>query len=435
MKKLVPATKLMMKCSNWDNLQKVSNAFKTHLSRNKFDLVTVLKNYNISLKTCNGCGEYNLEFYVILDNNCNPIDIKYKQNDKRPALDQNYCYGRNKKCPLKKLNPNSVEFIKKVRGLTESESLEYIHSRNSSPFYLINHDNEEDYKKSQSRIITKEYREKISRSNSKSAYIEKYGVESGLERWNKLCKSKTHTIEKFIDIYGKDEGLVRFQNFLINSPQINDLKSWTYCFGETKGKLLYAEKIMKQQNVSIQCLEDYIDYCYSFISKSELYKLESFSLENKLNESKLITSLINKYFSNIEELIKIMKESYPSIHSLSNSMKIDSNTGKYKSFFSYTFDGKLLRSQLEIDFYILLEHNNLYNNVEIDKKYSEDFLYRSDFYFSDLDIHVEISGLIGCEEYNKTIKKKEQLFNPIVLKDKSEYNKVIEYIKGLRNEN
>ena len=66
-----------------------------------------------------------------------------------------YCFDKGA-CPGKKLNPNSVEFVSAIRGVSQEAALKLIHTRNKSPFYKENHKSENEYAKYQgSRVFNK----------------------------------------------------------------------------------------------------------------------------------------------------------------------------------------------------------------------------------------------------------------------------------------
>jgi hypothetical protein len=90
---------------------------------------------------CGFCGKINSTW-----------DIEYQNTNRRITLTGikyrkpiRYCFSTKSDCPGKKLNPNSLEFVKTVFNLSEEEAIRKIHARNSSPFYRENHPDGESY--------------------------------------------------------------------------------------------------------------------------------------------------------------------------------------------------------------------------------------------------------------------------------------------------
>ena len=184
------------------------------------------------LVLCNWCNsvksfksfEYiieNLELYIsdiIYDGDS--LICKRKDNDV------------TKNCKYKSINSNSIEYIMGAHNMTDVEAINYIHSRNSSPFYKVNHLSESDYKKSQRRDeefygIDKfnEVKRNISNSNSKKSMIDRHGY----AKYKEICDSKdTSSVDYFKKKYGDD-----WEDEYIdkNSKTIQTLENFTKRFG------------------------------------------------------------------------------------------------------------------------------------------------------------------------------------------------------------
>lgn len=157
----------------------------------------IKQEYGIDIKKCGFCDYYS-DFDMI-------FDFKEYKNSyiiiiKDIIYDKLYCRGKNENCKGKHLNPNSKEFIMGVYNVNEKESLEIIHKRNKSPFYIENHDNQEEYRRYQSvrdRLNDEEYKKFIKYSKTIEYYIEKYGLKDGTMIWNEINKKKDSTSFNF----------------------------------------------------------------------------------------------------------------------------------------------------------------------------------------------------------------------------------------------
>ena len=183
-----------------NNINNILRSVKISLKRNhniSFDEYLDIMGFN--LEKCNICknekARYDVDF-IISGDEFSVKNISYKKY---------YCYSKNKKCPGKKMNPNSVEFISKSMKISKQKALEYIHQNNSTPFYLSNHGSVEDYKKSQTRDINffgsrdnyEEWKDKLKRGHKIETYIKKYGKGEGERIWKEIQSKKESCSLKF----------------------------------------------------------------------------------------------------------------------------------------------------------------------------------------------------------------------------------------------
>lgn len=114
------------------------HALKNHIKRRGFDVFSLL---DIQPIKCGFCGRRNTTWDIEYENKNRRITltgIKYR----KPGF---YCFGTSGDCPGKKLNPNSVDFVKVFFGVSEEVALQKIHERSASPFYRENHNDKESY--------------------------------------------------------------------------------------------------------------------------------------------------------------------------------------------------------------------------------------------------------------------------------------------------
>lgn len=197
-----------------------------------------------NVKKCGFCGsvsniiDYDLKFVnnrIFLDN------IKYS-NQKLICSRKDTDVTKN--CRNHALNNNSTEFVRVSLGLsTDEEALEYIHERNSTPFYACNHESVGKYKESQRRDEKyygseeryKAVLDKIGANTSKAGLIKRHGKakayqicksrdststkyfknkygDSWEKHFNEKCqKSISFTLNKFIEKHGIEDGTVLFE--------------------------------------------------------------------------------------------------------------------------------------------------------------------------------------------------------------------------------
>lgn len=59
-------------------------------------------------------------------------------------------------------------------------------------------------------------REKLKYSHTIEKYIEKYGKKNGQKLWSEYCKSRANTLERFIKAYGEKEGSKTYKSYNLN---------------------------------------------------------------------------------------------------------------------------------------------------------------------------------------------------------------------------
>jgi predicted CopG family antitoxin len=163
------------------------------------NLANILTNEGFVVKKCKICNRY-INFNIIFDDHNDHLKVKDIQHLTRYSNYQ-YCYGYYKDCPGIKMNSNSAEFISKVRDISIDDALQYIKKNNKSPFYKENHNNLNEYKKSQSR--------------DKNFFISRYGKVEGIKRW-KNAQDKadySRSLDGYIEKYGKIKGSMKWHEY------------------------------------------------------------------------------------------------------------------------------------------------------------------------------------------------------------------------------
>ncbi len=141
-----------------------------------------------------------------------------------------------------------------------------------------------------SGILTPELSQKLSKSHTLENYIDKYGKEIGVEKHEKMIENKTYrnSVISYIDKYGNDEGIKEFEK--VQKKKAITLNNQIKLYGNVDGTLKYNEWFNKQQNKN--SISYYID----------LYGYENgltkwFDRNNKISiaNSKIDESLRNEY--------------------------------------------------------------------------------------------------------------------------------------------
>lgn len=167
-------------------------------------------------------------------------------------------------CGLKKLNPNSKEYVMLAYGFnTLEEANDYILKRNKSPFYRNNHDTEEAYANYQRRDENfygseekyKEILTKISLNSSKEGLIKRHGNAKA----DKICKSKDSSSKKyFIEKYGEDWEFYYLEK---NEKTVQTLENFIQRYGQIIGEIKY--------NLYLERKKDAADIFFQSLSKEE----------------------------------------------------------------------------------------------------------------------------------------------------------------------
>lgn len=178
-------------------------------------------------------------------------------------------------CPGKLLNPNSVEFVSMTRDFTREQAIEYIHSRNASPFYRVNHADDESYRKHQNcfhRFDGDKRHEIVKKQNegrSLQRYIDLYG-EEGKVKWKLIQSKKGITVDNLSTIY--DEQTAREIHQRWKNSCIPTLENFIRRHGETKGKekyLLYVRRVTAKtrSHIKLDGFDFYSNYEVKFYQR------------------------------------------------------------------------------------------------------------------------------------------------------------------------
>lgn len=213
------------------NLQ---GSFKKALIKKGIDVYEHILQLGFEVKICNICKKehnpyLNLKFYVNEENVLKISDVWYGMViNGKINYDRYYCYGRNKECPGRFMNANSIEYVSATMNLSEKEARDFIHQNNKSPFYLENHESIDAYAKSQSRgsnffiekygmeIGSKKFEEYESNHKywtSKQYQIDRFGQKDGSAIWEEISKRKAITIANLQMRFGNDIGLAKFNEW------------------------------------------------------------------------------------------------------------------------------------------------------------------------------------------------------------------------------
>ena len=382
-------------------------------------LIDVMIDLDFIPNTCNHCGHF-----------IEPNLIKYHNIENKIFIDYigyeniNYRFCKTKNCIGAKLNPNSIEFVKKTYSFnTDEEAKTYIHSRNKTPFYAENHSSIEDYKNYQRRdkqwyidnnINYEKYIEKANYHKSLDYKIKQYGKELGTQIYNESCKEKSLFSKEILEkkINNSNDIIKIRKNFLISSSH-NRLSNDMFESLNTMCEYLY-------KNIPIT-YKTFITYDY--ISKNILRK---------------------KYVELFCEINNITKEEFANIFLSYCYDKTDIKTGyKYKLIKHLLFgslyitnEGNLLRSKFELDFYIEMCKYDLNKKpYYTDKKYPNQINtnYKYDFCFPEINFYIEIAGLDKFETYKTKLNIKKQLFSPYIVYTRDDIQLCIDEILSKYN--
>jgi hypothetical protein len=107
--------------------------------------------------------------------------------------------------------------------------------------------------------------------------------------------------------------------------------------------------------------------------------------------------------------------------------------GKF-GLMSWTPDGQLLRSALEYKFYNKILDSKLSKLTCLIDGYYPCKHYKYDFYFPQIDVYIEIAGLMNIPEYVDQMQKKQKLYNCIVSCNPIEFSAIIDRLVSLSKE-
>lgn len=354
---------LIVNIKNVDDKIQFNKSFKTSLTRRKYNWMDLAEPFLKETKrVCGFCGKSYFDGILLYEINNEEIFI----NGVEYIDELNFCRSTN--CIGKGLNPNSIEFVSKSRGIDEILARELIHSRNSTPFYQINHPSNEEYKKSQnnlagisdierSRIINK-----ANYSRSLKGMKEKYGNKEGERKYLEINSSKSLNEDYWKSKFG-DDWVEQREEWLSSTVQTKE--NFIKRYGEEEGEIRYSHYIQKQRI-------------------------------NAVKKAKIIGSPFGRI--------------------------------------GRTDKGELLRSSLEIKFYELMKEFDLHKlNYEVEKYYISGEAFRSDFFFHDINLHIEIAGMMELNSYKEKMLYKKNRFGCIVVETEEEMVEICKHIKKVVN--
>lgn len=393
------------------------------LTRKNISIFAYLRMWKISHYNlrCAWCGDFNhdiagIEHYV--DNGC-IIPTNVFRRHTAPYL----CFSKNT-CESKKLNKNSVEFITKAYGIDEKDALEKIHSRNSSPFYKENHQNDDDYKKSQSRskewfeINGKDRNTWINKANYSRSY-QGYVANNNGDDWNIVQQRKAITLENFIKKYGEDDGTIRYTRW----KEGTNLSINTYIkkYGKIKGTEQYLRAHIKSTDDVKKCdlYDDFINRIADIVKGCQLHQYHMFNLEKEMKLYKFYEIAKDFFEKSVIELEKDISIILPEYRK--NHRKIFNNN---YSCYSYTDLGTILKSLNEIRIYDYLSSIGLkeFDDFVVNGRYPNSTLF-FDIWLIHQNTYIEIAGG-DSQEYKEHMKNKENLFGSIIV-DPNNYKQII----------
>lgn len=146
---------------------------------------------------------------------------------------------------MKRHNPYSIEdVIKKYNISYEEANIKIQELKKRTTITLENlvrkHGEEEGRKRFES------FKQKS--AHTKEKYMEKYGDEWE-EHWNKYLKSKSCSLEKFIERYGEVDGTKMFEQYQAKKSYSNSLACYIEKYGEAEGSTKY-EAVQRKRNAS-----------------------------------------------------------------------------------------------------------------------------------------------------------------------------------------
>lgn len=398
---------------------------KLHMS-----MIDICNKLNFKLRKCPFCDiDVRPDLYDIelKDNKINIVGCVYTKK---------FTPCSNKKCRSKILNPNSVEFVSIAYNMSREEALNYIHTRNKSPFYIENHSSLEEYKKYQirDRYWYKEHGKDMNESiklgnyhKSLEFYKIKYGDSKGEELYKNINSSKSITLSNMIKKHGEEDGIKVYENW--KKQVVQSLDNMIKRYGEENGNIRYKELIKKQiskgrvtnsfENIDSIFIdkEMFFKFLYVRLPIIKQFYIDDYYIEKYIyDENVFIQYIVESLFENKNEFLNQFKKYINNKNIFYDRYKIIKK-GILSNIY-LTKDGIILRSNLECYFYNELFNNNISDILfYVDKLYpnQNNSRYRYDFYFPDFDEYIEIAGLIENEQYRKRLQIKNKLFSPIIL--------------------
>lgn len=245
---------------NIKSLDKLEPGFKVSLKRKlKISINDYLLYLGLQVEKCRICDIGDVPISIDCEIINDFIIIKNFKYTKKI-----YCYGSNTNCEGIKINPNSFEFISKTENVSLEEAKKILKNRNSSPFYKENWKSERDYKEYQKRDLDffimkynengdekyKEYKNKLSYSNSLDRYIDEFG-EKGKDIFKDISLSKDSMSYSFFlkKNNNKELALIEYKNRLESVN--NSVDKWIRVYGE--------KEALKKHEIRAKKLKDAVN--------------------------------------------------------------------------------------------------------------------------------------------------------------------------------
>ena len=273
--------------------------FKSHLKQKHG--ITIVDYFNIST-------DINCSFCKINKSN---ISITKYQNKEININVNELCNNDNCINERKKYNPNSAEWVSITKNISIDDALKIIHERNQSPFYRNNHQNEDDYLKSQRKFSPRcpEYYENKINSKTGNIYtFDEIDMEITIHQAKESNKGKNinppqhkTSLDGFIKIYGHELGTEKYYSWKDNVKNAKPKTLFTIC-GLNWYKFVYGDK---EGEMAYNHRQNYV----KFINSSEYYQViydgdlagdVRYSLKKPPNSS----IMANDFFANVYKKIK-----------------------------------------------------------------------------------------------------------------------------------
>lgn len=356
--------------------KKLIRYVKASLSKSGVDIIKESKEFFLkSIEKCPFCeqdSKYEIE-YEIFSNSIKIIGINLLKNQN--GWTNYHCLSGKNYCSGSKLNPNSIEYISKAYRVSPEDSRKFILNRNKSPFYRNNHDSEESYKKFQSRdadYYISRYGEKDGRKKikeisknlknklNKKHLIEKYGI----DWYERMSKKKANcTLSYYINKYGAEEGIIKY-NKRISDLSKNTKENFIKKYGEDKWKK--RVEIFNYKN-SLEYFINTLGYDKGVKRFEDLRKSYSFTREDyikkygedqwiekrsKINGKKFYSKEAKRFFEILLEKINEKFGMISNLKWLEDEFFIWDN--EYRRIYFYDFYFKIN------DIKIIIEYDNIF---------------------------------------------------------------------------
>lgn len=114
---------------------------------------------------------------------------------------------------------------------------------------------------------------------------------------------------------------------------------------------------------------------------------------------------------------------------LKKTIESKTKNGNMYGIIAYTDKGEILRSSHEIHFYELMKRFDLHKeNYKIETNYPNS-LKRCDFYFEDIDLYIEIAGMMRVNWYKESMDYKQKTFGCMIVEPHDDMIKICKTIK------